>query len=125
LSRFPKPDVILGQHVMPMSAGIVASQSGVVTSAGDSFEIRMFGRGAWVDAAGQHRPCRDGGLYRVAAADDRLVVIAYHAGDHTLVFPIVGAGVCFLMRMVGLRYGIGLPAAADVAARARLGRGRR
>jgi amidohydrolase len=43
---FPKPDVILGQHVMPMSAGIIASQSGVVTSAGDSFEIRMFGRGA-------------------------------------------------------------------------------
>lgn len=44
--RFPKPDVILGQHVMPMSAGIIASQAGVVTSAGDSFEIRMFGRGA-------------------------------------------------------------------------------
>jgi amidohydrolase len=44
--RFPKPDVILGQHVMPMSAGIIASQSGVVTSAGDSFQIRMFGRGA-------------------------------------------------------------------------------
>ncbi len=44
--RFPKPDVILGQHVMPLSAGIIASQSGVVTSAGDSFEIRMFGRGA-------------------------------------------------------------------------------
>ena len=44
--RFPKPDVVLGQHVMPMSAGIIASQSGVVTSAGDSFEIRMFGRGA-------------------------------------------------------------------------------
>jgi amidohydrolase len=44
--RFSKPDVILGQHVMPMSAGIIASKSGVVTSAGDSFEIRMFGRGA-------------------------------------------------------------------------------
>ena len=44
--RFPKPDVILGQHVMPMAAGIIGSQSGVVTSAGDSFEIRMFGRGA-------------------------------------------------------------------------------
>ncbi|HEX8977380.1 MAG TPA: M20 family metallopeptidase [Solirubrobacteraceae bacterium] len=44
--RFPKPDVILGQHVMPLSAGIIASQAGVVTSAGDSFEIRMFGRGA-------------------------------------------------------------------------------
>ena len=44
--RFPKPDVILGQHVMPLSAGIIASRSGVVTSAGDSFQIRMFGRGA-------------------------------------------------------------------------------
>jgi amidohydrolase len=44
--RFPKPDVILGQHVMPMSAGVIASRSGVVTSAGDSFQIRMFGRGA-------------------------------------------------------------------------------
>ena len=44
--RFPKPDVILGQHVMPMSAGTIASRSGVVTSAGDSFEIRLFGRGA-------------------------------------------------------------------------------
>ncbi len=44
--RFAKPDVILGQHVMPLSAGIIASKSGVITSAGDSFEIRMFGRGA-------------------------------------------------------------------------------
>ena len=44
--RFPKPDVILGQHVMPMPAGIIASQSGVITSAGDSMQIRMFGRGA-------------------------------------------------------------------------------
>jgi amidohydrolase len=44
--RFPKPDVILGQHVMPMSAGTIASRPGVVTSAGDSFEIRLFGRGA-------------------------------------------------------------------------------
>jgi hippurate hydrolase len=44
--RFPRPEVILGQHVMPISAGIIASQSGVVTSAGDSFQIRMFGRGA-------------------------------------------------------------------------------
>jgi hippurate hydrolase len=44
--RFPRPDVILGQHVMPLSAGVIASRSGVITSAGDSFEIRMFGRGA-------------------------------------------------------------------------------
>jgi hippurate hydrolase len=31
---------------MPMSAGIIASKDGVVTSAGDSFQIRLFGRGA-------------------------------------------------------------------------------
>jgi hippurate hydrolase len=44
--RFPKPDVILGQHVMPTPAGSIGTRSGVITSAADSFEIRMFGRGA-------------------------------------------------------------------------------
>jgi len=44
--RFAKPDVILGQHVMPSSAGSIGSRAGVITSAADSFEIRMFGRGA-------------------------------------------------------------------------------
>lgn len=44
--RFPKPDVVLGQHVMVGSAGVLSSRAGVVTSAGDSFQIRMFGRGA-------------------------------------------------------------------------------
>lgn len=45
-SHFTRPDVILGQHVMSMPAGVLACRSGVITSAGDSFEIRMFGRGA-------------------------------------------------------------------------------
>jgi amidohydrolase len=44
--RFPKPSVILGQHVMVGSSGMIGTRSGVITSAGDSFEIRMFGRGA-------------------------------------------------------------------------------
>jgi amidohydrolase len=44
--RFAKPDVVLGQHVMPSRASIVGTRSGVMTSAADSFEIRMFGRGA-------------------------------------------------------------------------------
>ena len=44
--RFPKPDVILGQHVMPAPAGHVGWRSGVVTSAADSLQIRLFGRGA-------------------------------------------------------------------------------
>jgi hippurate hydrolase len=44
--RFPKPDVILGQHVMVGPSGVLSSRAGVVTSAGDSLQIRMFGRGA-------------------------------------------------------------------------------
>jgi hippurate hydrolase len=45
-TRFPKPNVILGQHVMVGSSGVISTRSGPITSAGDSFEIRMFGRGA-------------------------------------------------------------------------------
>ena len=45
-SRFPKPEVILGQHVMVGPAGLLSSRPGVITSAGDSLQIRMFGRGA-------------------------------------------------------------------------------
>jgi hippurate hydrolase len=44
--RFPKPSVVLGQHVMVGPAGTVGGRTGVVTSAADSFEIRLFGRGA-------------------------------------------------------------------------------
>jgi hippurate hydrolase len=44
--RFPKPDVVLGQHVMSMPAGIIAGRPGVTTSAADSLQIRLFGRGA-------------------------------------------------------------------------------
>jgi amidohydrolase len=44
--RFPKPGAILGQHVMVGSSGVIGTRSGVITSAGDSLQIRMFGRGA-------------------------------------------------------------------------------
>ncbi len=44
--RFPKPDVVLGQHVMAMPAGVVAGRAGATTSAADSLQIRLFGRGA-------------------------------------------------------------------------------
>jgi hippurate hydrolase len=46
LQRFPKPDVVLGQHVMVGPAGAVAGRTGVITSAADSLQIRLFGRGA-------------------------------------------------------------------------------
>ena len=44
--RFPKPDVILGQHVMVGPSGTVAGRAGAITSAADSLQIRLFGRGA-------------------------------------------------------------------------------
>ena len=44
--RFPKPSIVLGQHVMVGPAGAVGGRAGVVTSAADSFQIRLFGRGA-------------------------------------------------------------------------------
>jgi uncharacterized membrane protein YeiH len=57
-----------------------------------------------------------GGLYAIPAlVGAGIVVGAYKAGDHTVIFPIVGALACFLLRMAGLRYGLGLPRADDVA----------
>src|ERR1700739_90534 len=46
LKRFPTPDVVLGQHVMVGPAGSVAGSAGPITSAADSLQIRLFGRGA-------------------------------------------------------------------------------
>ena len=44
--RFPKPEVVLGQHVMVGPSGSVAGSAGPITSAADSLQIRLFGRGA-------------------------------------------------------------------------------
>nr|WP_265576888.1 peptidase dimerization domain-containing protein [Rouxiella badensis] len=44
--RFPKPDIILGQHVMVGEAGTVGYRAGAILSAGDSMHIKMYGRGA-------------------------------------------------------------------------------
>lgn len=44
--RFSKPAVVLGQHVMVGPAGTVAGRTGAITSAADSLQIRLFGRGA-------------------------------------------------------------------------------
>ena len=44
--RFPKPDVVLGQHVMVGPAGALGGRTGAITSAADSLQIRLFGRGA-------------------------------------------------------------------------------
>src|SRR5579862_1617295 len=36
--RFPKPNVVLGQHVMVGPSGVLSSRAGVITSAGDSLQ---------------------------------------------------------------------------------------
>lgn len=46
MDRFPKPDIILGQHVMVGEAGTVGYRSGAILSAGNSLRVKLFGRGA-------------------------------------------------------------------------------
>ena len=46
MDRFPRPDVILGQHVMVGAAGTVGHRSGTILSAGDSLKVQLFGRGS-------------------------------------------------------------------------------
>ena len=46
MDRFPKPDIILGQHVMVGEAGTVCYRSGPILSAGNSLKVKIFGRGA-------------------------------------------------------------------------------
>lgn len=59
-----------------------------------------------------------GGFYAIPALCGALIVVtAYRLGDHSIAFPIIGAVVCFAMRIAGMRYGLGLPSAAKVADR--------
>lgn len=43
--KVPKPDIALGQHVMPYRAGTVGTKRGLMASAADSFKITVYGRG--------------------------------------------------------------------------------
>lgn len=42
----PKPDIILGQHLLQFRAGTVAYRAGQILTAGDSWLVRFFGKGA-------------------------------------------------------------------------------
>ena len=46
MKRFPKPDIILGQHVMVGEAGTVGYRPGPILTAGDSLKVKLFGIGA-------------------------------------------------------------------------------
>jgi amidohydrolase len=43
--RFPKPEVVLGQHVVPLPAGLIAYKTGPAMAAADSLKLQLFGRG--------------------------------------------------------------------------------
>jgi amidohydrolase len=44
--RFGKPDVVLGQHVSPLPAGVVSLSAGPSFAASDTLRVTMHGRGA-------------------------------------------------------------------------------
>ena len=46
VKRFPRPEVALAQHVMPLRAGQIGWRVGTILSAGNSYEVTLFGRGA-------------------------------------------------------------------------------
>ncbi|WP_447950839.1 M20 family metallopeptidase [Chryseobacterium koreense] len=46
MEKFPKPEIILGQHVMVGEAGTVGYRSGAILSAGNSIKVKLFGKGA-------------------------------------------------------------------------------
>ncbi len=44
-TRFPQPDIVLGQHVGPLPAGIVSLTAGPAMAGADDIEVVMHGRG--------------------------------------------------------------------------------
>ena len=43
--RVPIPDVVLGQHVMPLRSGRVGNRASTIMGAADSFKVTLYGRG--------------------------------------------------------------------------------
>jgi uncharacterized membrane protein YeiH len=52
------------------------------------------------------------GLYAIPALIGAAIVVgAARGGSHSLAFPLVGAAVCFLIRLVGLQFNLNVPQA--------------
>jgi len=45
LDRYPRPEVVLGQHVTPLPAGIIGVRSGTQMAASDGLTVTLHGRG--------------------------------------------------------------------------------
>jgi uncharacterized membrane protein YeiH len=62
------------------------------------------------------------GLYAVPAlAGAAVVVAAFESGSRNLAFPLLGAAVCFLVRLAGLRFDLNMPRAGERAPVSRRG----
>jgi uncharacterized membrane protein YeiH len=58
------------------------------------------------------------GLYAIPAlVGAMIVVVAWQSGTHSLAFPIIGAVVCFAIRLAGLYWEIDVPAAPQAPGR--------
>jgi amidohydrolase len=97
--RFPKPDVVLGQHVMPPPAGQISYRPGVTQSEEDNIEVKMIGRGghgAWPESTVDPIVMAASAVLRLqtivsretAASEPVVVTIgALHAGNKGNVIP--------------------------------------
>ncbi|WP_442574383.1 amidohydrolase [Microbacterium sp. F51-2R] len=45
LDRFPRPDIVLGQHLTPLPAGTIGVRSGTQMAASDGLTVLLYGRG--------------------------------------------------------------------------------
>ena len=45
LDRFPRPDIVLGQHVTPLPAGVIGVRPGTQMAASDGLTVQLLGRG--------------------------------------------------------------------------------
>ena len=98
-TRFPMPDVVLGQHVMPPSAGQITYRPGVTQSVEDNIEVRLIGRGghgAWPESTVDPVVMAASAVMRlqtivsreVAASEPVVVTIGLlHAGTRGNVIP--------------------------------------
>lgn len=43
--NFPRPDICIGQHVLPLASGMVGHNSGIIMLASINIDVRLFGRG--------------------------------------------------------------------------------
>ncbi|CAN7154412.1 amidohydrolase [Microbacterium sp. LjRoot45] len=45
IDRFPKPDIVLGQHLTPLPAGVIGVRPGTQMAASDGLTVKLLGRG--------------------------------------------------------------------------------